>query len=258
MPTCFVIQPFDKAAFDKRFQDVFEPAIRAADLEPYRVDRDPGVSIPIEEIEAGIRNAVVCLADITTDNPNVWFELGFAIAGGKEVALVCASSRQRFPFDVQHRNAIVYQTDSSSDFEALRHQITKRIKAILSKEAKIGAAAQLSSPVAPVEGLTSHELVALVAVGQNLEKPTDWVPSNVIRQDMERAGFTRIAVTLGVAALLAKGLVSLHEAYDDQSEESYALYSLTEAGLAWLLSNQDKLVLSNPLERSGPDQRDNR
>ncbi len=109
-----------------------------------------------------------------------------------------------------------------------------------------------------MEGLTSHELVALVTVGQNLEKPTDWVPSNVIRQDMERAGFTRIAVTLGVAPLLAKGLVSLHEAYDDQSEESYALYSLTEAGLAWLLSNQDKLVLSNPLERSGPDQRDNR
>ena len=79
MPICFVIQPFDKGKFDKRFRDVFKPAIEAAELEPYRVDRDPGVSIPIEEIESSIANSAICLADITTDNPNVWFELGYAL-----------------------------------------------------------------------------------------------------------------------------------------------------------------------------------
>ncbi len=36
MDTCFVIQPFDRDKFDKRFDDVFEPAIRSAGLEPYR------------------------------------------------------------------------------------------------------------------------------------------------------------------------------------------------------------------------------
>ena len=34
MPTCFVIQPFDKGPFDKRYDDVLDPAIRAALLEP--------------------------------------------------------------------------------------------------------------------------------------------------------------------------------------------------------------------------------
>ena len=63
MSTCFVIQPFDQGPFDKRFDDIFQPAISAAGLEAYRVDRDPRVSIPIEEIEPGIRNAEVCLAD---------------------------------------------------------------------------------------------------------------------------------------------------------------------------------------------------
>jgi hypothetical protein len=35
MPYCFVIQPFDGGRFDKRFTDVFKPAIEAAGLDPY-------------------------------------------------------------------------------------------------------------------------------------------------------------------------------------------------------------------------------
>lgn len=33
MPICFVIQPFDSGRFDKRFDDVYKPAIEAAGLE---------------------------------------------------------------------------------------------------------------------------------------------------------------------------------------------------------------------------------
>jgi hypothetical protein len=88
MGKCFVIQPFDRGRYDKRYEDVFAPAIREAGLEPYRVDRDPSVSIPIEDIEAGIESCEACLAEISTDNPNVWFELGYAIASRREVVLV--------------------------------------------------------------------------------------------------------------------------------------------------------------------------
>jgi hypothetical protein len=48
MATCFVIQPFDRGKFDRRYKDTFKPAIEAAGFEPYRVDEDPSVSIPIE------------------------------------------------------------------------------------------------------------------------------------------------------------------------------------------------------------------
>ena len=119
MGTCFVIQPFDRGPYDKRYEDVFEPAISEVGLEPYRVDRDPGVSIPIEDIQSGIRASDVCLAEITTDNPNVWFELGFALASHKPVVLVCSEEREKFPFDVQHRTIITYATDSPRDFERL-------------------------------------------------------------------------------------------------------------------------------------------
>jgi hypothetical protein len=59
MAFCFVIQPFDGGKFDKRFDDVFKPAIEAAGLSAYRVDRDPTVEVPIEAIEDGIREAAV-------------------------------------------------------------------------------------------------------------------------------------------------------------------------------------------------------
>ena len=117
MGTCFVIQPFDGGAFDKRYEDIFVPAIKASGLDPYRVDRDPSVSIPIDQIEDGIRKSDVCLADISTNNPNVWFELGFAIAAGKEGVLVCAHRPDhRFPFDIQPRSIIPYRTGSARDF----------------------------------------------------------------------------------------------------------------------------------------------
>lgn len=71
MDKCFVMQPFDGSDFDSRYEDVIAPAIREAGLEPYRVDRDPKVSIPIQDIESGIRESRLCLADISLDNPNV-------------------------------------------------------------------------------------------------------------------------------------------------------------------------------------------
>lgn len=96
---CCIFQPFDNGPFDKRYTDVLEPAIKAAKLEPYRVDRDPKATIPIDTLHIEIRSCSACLADITMDNPNVWYELGFAIAAGKPVIMICSEERaKRFPF----------------------------------------------------------------------------------------------------------------------------------------------------------------
>jgi len=252
MATCFVIQPFDNGPFDKRYQDVLDPAIRAAGLEPYRVDHDPAASIPIDQIESGIRASSICLADISTDNPNVWFELGFAIAAQREVVILCSASRRdRFPFDVQHRNVITYTTESSSDFVELKDKITKRLKAILAKGSRIEAAASIS-PIADVEGLAQHEVVALVSVAQNLDHPGDIVSTYTIRQDMEKAGFTKVAVTLGLSSLLKKQLLESQEVYDERGEGPYVRYSVTEKSMSWLESNHAKLILNEVREEDVP------
>ena len=47
---CCVFQPFDKGAYDKRYEDIIAPAIKAAGLQPYRVDEDPGAVILFETL----------------------------------------------------------------------------------------------------------------------------------------------------------------------------------------------------------------
>ncbi|GIP19645.1 hypothetical protein J40TS1_52870 [Paenibacillus montaniterrae] len=139
MGICFVIQPFDGSTFDNRYEDSLVPSIDAAGLTPYRVDRDPSVVIPIIEIETAIKNAQVVLADISLDNPNVWLELGFAIAHKKSIVLICSDIRNsRFPFDIQHRAIIKYKTDSKRDFYLLEHQITEKLRGIVSKVESVG------------------------------------------------------------------------------------------------------------------------
>ena len=131
MPTCFVIQPFDEVN-DSRYDEVYKLALEEAGVEPYRVDRDPSVTVVIDAIEAQIRESDICLADITTDNPNVWYELGFAFAVGRPVVMTCAEARvEKLPFDVQHRVVIKYSTASPSDFKKLRAEIVKRVVAKL-------------------------------------------------------------------------------------------------------------------------------
>lgn len=208
MAICFVIQPFDGGPFDKRYEDVIVPAITEAGLEPYRVDRDPNVSIPIEDIQNGIINADVVLAEISLDNPNVWFELGYAIASQKEVVLICSDQRtSKFPFDIQHRKIITYTTSFPRDFDVLKSQITDRIIAIKQKQVNLGLIST-QSLIASTEGLTQHEMTLLVSIAQNIDDPNDTVSIHIIRQDMSKAGFAPIAVTLGLDSLLKRSLLN--------------------------------------------------
>ena len=162
MTTCFVIQPFDSGKFDKRYEDIYKPAIEAAGLIAYRVDKDPEVSVPIESIEKGIRQATLCLADITADNPNVWYELGYAFASRRPVVMVCSEERtgKKYPFDIQHRSIIPYMADAPSDFDRLRENLTTRIKTIVERGEALEKIAE-SDPLIPIEGLTQTEVLVL-------------------------------------------------------------------------------------------------
>ena len=251
MATCFVIQPFDDGPFDKRYDDVFVPAISAANLEAYRVDQDPSASIPMEEVEKRIHEADVCLADISESNPNVWFELGFAIAAGKPVVLVCHEKPdRRFPFDIQHRKIIPYKTESPSDFENLRSKITEHLTALLLKEDKLGKLAE-ASVVADVAGLSSLEMVVLATLAENADGPDAVVSFWSIHTDMKQQGFTKLAATLGVGTLLRKQMINSVKGESDGFP--YEGYVITESGMTWLHSNQDRLALRDkPLELGEP------
>lgn len=127
---CFVIQPYDKGKFDDRYQDVIKPAIQECGLFPYRVDEDYGADIPVEAIASGLQHSHIVIAEITTNNPNVWFELGFALALNKPVILLCSDERRgKTPFDVRHRSVLKYKTGSPSDYHELKQRLMSTLDA---------------------------------------------------------------------------------------------------------------------------------
>lgn len=238
MEKCFVIQPFDEV-YNKRYKDIYEPAIKAAELEPYRVDQDLSSRVPIASIEDGIKDSVICFADISTDNPNVWYELGFAYASGKDVVMICSEERiGKFPFDIQHRNIIQYPIESKSDFEELENKITQKIKAYLSKKDKVQALSKSKLP--ETEGFHDHEmsLMALILEGQTI--PNTDVSLFEIQNDMEKVGYTNAATSIALRTLRKKEMIILYDAYDEWNNREFPACSLTTKGEEWILNNQDK------------------
>lgn len=252
MPKCFVIQPFDSGKYDKRFEDVYSPAIAATSLEPYRVDRDSGVDVPIDAIEEGIRTAVICLADITTDNPNVWYELGFAFAANRPVVMVCSDERRdkRYPFDIQHRSIIHYQADSPRDFDILKAAITKRIEAVLKRTNALETIRD-NEQVAPVQGLTQTELAVLAAVAGSVVLPDEGVSVYEAKRDVEQVGFTALGFSLGLKRLREKRLADLGET-TDYNGNSYQTIILTSDGWDWIEKNEDKFIIQRSLKLQSP------
>jgi hypothetical protein len=252
MGTCFVIQPFDRAKFDKRYRDCFEPAIRAADLEPYRVDGDPSADILIASIEDGIRNASACLVEISSDNPNVWYELGYAIALGKPVVMICSEERQKFPFDIQHRNVITYKSESVSDFQELGIRITEAIRARLSKAEILKQAAE-TDLVLGVQGLSHVEVVVVAAIATEADQPLATVGLRNVRQRVEQQGVTALGAQLAVRRLVTKSFIELGQ--EEGEWGTYDVVQLTSGAWNWIEENDSVFVLNKPAappRRSGP------
>lgn len=241
MQKCFVIQPFDDGGpYDKRFHDVLTPAISDAGLEPYRVDEDPKTTILIDDIENGIREAEVCLADITTNNPNIWYEVGFALANGKRMVLICLEPRgEPFPFDIRHRKIIKYELHSSSDFEKLKKEVTTALKAQVEKAEELQTVAALSQ-IQSTEGLSAHEIAALVTILSERMSAEDGLSVFMLKESMARSGYTPIAVGLAVESLLRKDMIERYEEVDRENRDTYPACRLTSKGVDWLLDNQER------------------
>lgn len=109
----------------------------------------------------------------------------------------------------------------------------------MKKQGEIDRATNLV-PVRDTEGLSQFEIVALVTVAEN-EIGSRTVYATNIKKDMNKSGFTDIAVKLALTSLQRKGMISEQ---DEESEYGTAiLFSVTPKGEEWLWENQDRLVL---------------
>jgi hypothetical protein len=238
---CCVFQPFDNGGdFDKRFDDVLSPAIEAADLEPYRVDRDMGAVIPVETLHKEIKSATVCVADITTRNPNVMYELGYAIAAGKDIVIISGPNTEKYPFDIQHRGIIPYSIGSMRDFQDLGKKITAKLSATLELQEKTTEIVE-ASPVKDSAGLRPHEQTVLALILANSDATDDSISATSLKQEMRKAGYSDLGTRVATAGLVRLGYIQ--SGWHREDYEGWVVYSLTPDGEEWLVENQFKLQL---------------
>ena len=104
----FVVMPFGKKKapdgveidFDAIYADLLAPAIIAAGLAPHRADADRrGGSIHLDMFQ-DLLLAEFVVADLTLDNPNVWYEIGVRHALRSGGTVLTYALRDRLPFDI--------------------------------------------------------------------------------------------------------------------------------------------------------------
>ncbi|QOY63877.1 hypothetical protein INQ40_00655 [Lysobacter sp. H21R4] len=107
--SCFVMMPFASPLGDY-YSKVYKPAIEKAGLRPVRADAEIFATGKImDQIWSGIHAAKVLVAELTSRNPNVFYELDLAHALEKPVVLICGNEMD-VPFDLKHIRVIYYDT----------------------------------------------------------------------------------------------------------------------------------------------------
>ena len=118
LPLCFVLMPFGKKPaaegrlvdFDAVYDQLIRPAIVAAGLEPLRADQEMTGGVIHKPMYERLILCEYAIADLTTANANVFYELGLrhAIRPASTV-LLFAHGLGQLPFDVAPLRALPYQ-----------------------------------------------------------------------------------------------------------------------------------------------------
>lgn len=98
-PICFVIMQFTDD-FNTLFNDVILPVCDAYGYRVVRGDDFQSSGQILDDITQTIRSAALVIADVTPNNANVFYELGYAHAISKPTILMSDRTRERLPFDI--------------------------------------------------------------------------------------------------------------------------------------------------------------
>jgi tetratricopeptide (TPR) repeat protein len=105
--------------FNRVYQDFIAPALETAGLEPFRADEEPGAGDILPDMFQELLVADLVIADLTIDNPNVWYELGVRHAL-RSRGVVLVSGRVTPAFDTFSQRKLIYRlTEWSANPKAL-------------------------------------------------------------------------------------------------------------------------------------------
>lgn len=129
-PRAFVVMHFAKP-YDEVYSEVLSKACAKFGLSSIRADEIYGPGLIIDDIVSEILRAQVIIADITPQNANVYFEVGYALAWSKPIILLARAGTE-LPFDVSGFRVLFYE-DSIAGKARLEEGLIRHLGAILGK-----------------------------------------------------------------------------------------------------------------------------
>lgn len=107
-PRIFVIMPFD-STFDPVYEKFIASTFEAAGCDVFRGDDIRSLQNVMKDVVQSILECDLVVADLTDENPNVFYELGLAHAFDKPVILL-TQSIDDVPFDLRSYRLLSYST----------------------------------------------------------------------------------------------------------------------------------------------------
>ena len=115
MHKCFAIMPFKK-----EFDDVYDcikkvvhSSIPSKKIECFRLDELKSSSKISDDLIRSIQESIICIADLSLNNPNVMWEVGYAMALKKPLVLI-SQNLMELPFDLKDWRTLKYDRTSLS------------------------------------------------------------------------------------------------------------------------------------------------
>ncbi|MCK7110283.1 hypothetical protein L8P34_01755 [Enterobacter kobei] len=130
-PKVFVVMQFD-SKFNDLYTEVIKPVCNEYGLDVTRADESTNNGSIIRDILAELVESTLIIADITPDNANVYYEVGYAHAIKKDTILLCDEQRVRLPFDLADFRTIFYK-DSIAGHSQIKERLRKHLDNILNK-----------------------------------------------------------------------------------------------------------------------------
>lgn len=141
-PLCFVLMPFGKKPdpaggadidFDRIYKAALQPGIEDADMIPIRADEEELGGIIHQAMYERLLVCDFAVADLTTGNANVLYELGIRHAARPRTTLTVYAAQKPLPFDVALLRTQMYELgdgnslpDTNADF--LRQRVREHLQ----------------------------------------------------------------------------------------------------------------------------------
>ncbi len=122
----FIAMPYAKE-FNNLYYFGIKQTVEKMGRKCERVDQEIFTGDLVQRIKERISSSKLVIADLTGNNPNVFYEVGFADGCGKKIILL-SQQQDNIPFDFKTQRQIIYDPQ---DLLSLSSKITEELEAII-------------------------------------------------------------------------------------------------------------------------------